>query len=82
MRESDAKAIAQRLDPNEGEVIFFQSDGQTLNPHFHSGGSGQLHVDAWACRKQLGSIQIAKIHSDDEFNNHYRLNWKDTYSIW
>ncbi len=82
MNESQAKQVAEKLDPSEGEVMFFQSDGQIINPHYHSGGIGPMHVDAWACRKQFGSIQIAKIHSDDEFNAHYKLQWKDTYQIW
>lgn len=80
--ERDAKTIAESLNPSEGEVMFFQSDGQIMNPHYHAGGLGYLHVDAWACRRNFGSLQIAKIHSDDEFNNHYRINWKDVSSIW
>lgn len=58
--------VAKRLDPSEGETMFFQSDGQILHPHAH-GKNDPLpwHVDAFACRKRLGSIEIAKIHSDD-----------------
>jgi hypothetical protein len=78
--ESDAKRIAQDLDPREGEEITFQSDGQIINPHYHSGGTGMLHVDAWACRKKAGIVEIAKIHSDDDFNALYRLEWKSIHS--
>lgn len=82
MNESQAKQVAQQLDPGEGDVIFFQSDGQIMHPHYHSGGFGPRHVDAWACRKKWGSLEIAKIHSDDEFNDHYKINWKDVSRIW
>jgi hypothetical protein len=66
VNQQQAMQIAERLDPSEGEVIFFTNDGMIFNPHSHSGlDLGPLHTDAYACRRQFGTIQVAKIHSDD-----------------
>ena len=65
MNYSQAMQIAEQLNPSEGEVIFFLNDGMMI-PHPHSKNDlGPFHTDAFACTRQLGSIQVAKIHSDD-----------------
>ena len=61
-----ATEVAERLNPSEGEIIFFQSEGQILHPHPHSRNDPlPWHVDAYACRRRFGKIEVAKIHSDD-----------------
>lgn len=71
--------VAERLDPSEGEVIFFQSEGQILNPHPHGRNDAlPWHVDAFACRRRFGQIEIAKIHSDD-WERGAEPNWN---AIW
>ena len=79
MNKQQALEIAERLDPRGGEVIFFQSEGQILHPHPH-GRNDPLpyHTDAFACRRNYGSIEVAKIHSDD-WETGAEPNW---YSAW
>lgn len=66
MNRDQAEQVARHLDPSEGEVIFFQSDGQILHPHAHNRSDlSPFHMDAYACTKEWGQIKVAKIHSDD-----------------
>lgn len=66
MNKWQAMEVAEKLNPSEGEVIFFQSEGQILNPHPHSRSDlGPWHTDAFAVRRRFGTLEVAKMHSDD-----------------
>ncbi len=65
MNRKQAIEAARRIGVAPGDHITLQSEGQILNPHFHSGQhSGAKHVDGWLVENEDGVLRATKLHSD------------------
>jgi hypothetical protein len=63
MNSDQAIEAAKQIGLADGETITLQSDGQIMNPHFHSGQtSGETHVDAWIVTNRGGTYTAEKLH--------------------
>lgn len=70
MKKEDAQQVAQNLLKSSpaGDDVFFQTEGQIMNPHLHSRyDTREPHVDGWrGVKNPSGDVSVQKIHSDDK----------------